>query len=73
MPCKATRAIANRQIISVNSEDGHLNNFTCRTNPSNIINEKEQTKLSPDGEVYGFGEKFRKNRKNYFDQSCHIR
>ena len=57
----------------MNSVNGNLNNLGHRTNPTNIDGEKEQNKLSPEGEMYGFGEKFRENRKNYFNQSTNIR
>ena len=30
-------------------------------------------KLSPEGEMYGFGEKFRENRKMYFNQGVNNR
>jgi hypothetical protein len=60
-----------RQIIPVNGANGNLNNLGSRKNPINIDGEKTQ-KLSPEAEMYGFGEKFRENRKNYFNQSSNI-
>ena len=57
-----------KQIISINGGSGSKQGQ--RFFSSNI---KASEKLSPEGEMYGFGEQFRENRKMYFNQSVNTR
>ena len=59
---------ATRHIIPVNGTNGNLNYLR---RPGITTNTSD--KLSPEGEMYGFGEKFRENRKQYFNASANNR
>ena len=59
---------ATRHIIPVNGTNGNLNYLR---RPGTTTNTSD--KLSPEGEMYGFGEKFRENRKQYFNASANNR
>lgn len=54
----------------MNKESGSLNNLGQTINFKSSNARKIQEKLSPEGEMYGFGEKFRENRKMYFNESA---
>jgi len=47
-----------------------MNNLGQTINSKSSTDRKQHEKLSPEGEMYGFGEKFRENRKMYFNESA---